>query len=173
MCLTTFRDPVAPDSAPPRQDAPEPRACGPCQLCCRLPEIEALDKPANRACVHCRSVEALMAAPALGGCLIYPDRPQPCRDFSCLWRQGDLGPDWAPLDCHMMVYRQGPQLTVLVDPDHQGIDRREPYATALANMAAQAGAAGGYVIVFTGDAVRKVAPAAVPGADAGVSETRG
>ena len=27
------------------------------------------------------------------GCLIYSDRPQPCRDFTCLWRDGSLLPD--------------------------------------------------------------------------------
>ncbi|WP_337182343.1 hypothetical protein [Shinella sp.] len=63
---------------------------------------------------------------------------------------------WEPSRSHMMVYRQGPQVTVLVDPDHPGIWRREPYHSQLLDWAREAEAMGGYVIVFRQDDVFKI-----------------
>ena len=45
-------------------------------MCCTALEITELKKPAGPACTHCI---------ASGGCRIYADRPQVCRDFECLW----------------------------------------------------------------------------------------
>lgn len=56
----------------------------------------------------------------------------------------------------MMVYRQGPQITVLVDPDHPDIWQREPYKAQLRVWADKAETEGGYVIVFCEDDVFKV-----------------
>jgi hypothetical protein len=50
--------------------------CGTCTLCCKLLDIPVLKKPQGQWCVHC----------AIGkGCTIYETRPQPCRDFECMW----------------------------------------------------------------------------------------
>lgn len=130
------------------------RSCDGCTLCCRLPDIDALDKPANRACRHLSGA----------GCGIYARRPQLCRDFLCLWRTGELA-DAAldPKTSGLMIYRQGPQLTVLADPGPAD-PSLEP---ALAALAAAQAAAGGYTVLFAGDAVRLVAPSAAsakPGA---------
>jgi hypothetical protein len=123
------------------------RTCRTCTLCCRLPDIEALDKPANASCRHCSG----------SGCTIYALRPAPCRDFLCLWRtNAALGPEWDPLVARMMVYEQGPQTTVLVDPDHPLAWREDAYARQLAEWARDAATCGGYVIVFVGDDVFKV-----------------
>lgn len=70
----------------------------------------------------------------------------------------DLGPEWEPTVAKMMVYGQGDQLTVLVDPDHPQAWRQEPYANQLTAWATEAAGRGGYVIVFVGDDVYKVAP---------------
>lgn len=130
------------------------RSCGTCTLCCRLPEIEAFSKPADAWCVNCAAGQ---------GCAIYEDRPQLCRDFLCLWMtEKDLGPEWEPSVANMMVYRQGPQVTVLVDPAHSAIWNSEPYAAQLRQWAKAEEARGGYVIVFAGDAVVKIDPAPVP-----------
>jgi hypothetical protein len=59
------------------------RSCAGCTLCCKLPAIEALGKPAFQWCAHCDPKS---------GCAIYEQRPQPCRDFICAWRAG-YGPD--------------------------------------------------------------------------------
>ena len=52
------------------------KACGPCTMCCSALEIAELKKPAGPLCVNCRLA---------GGCAIYADRPQVCRDFECEW----------------------------------------------------------------------------------------
>lgn len=124
------------------------RSCGSCTLCCRLPEIEALSKPANAMCANCIAGH---------GCAIYADRPSLCRDFHCLWITDDrLAAEWNPEHSHMMLYEQGPQLTVLVDPDFPQVWEQEPYRTKLTEWAGQAGAQGRYVIVFVGDRVTKI-----------------
>jgi len=124
------------------------RSCRSCTLCCDLPDIDELDKPANTLCRHCVRDQ---------GCTAYAARPGTCRDFLCAWMSdGDWGPEWDPTVCHMMVYAQGPQLTVLVDPRHPEIWRREPYFGQLKRRAAEAEPAGDYVIVYVGDEVEKV-----------------
>ncbi|MBK5568688.1 MAG: hypothetical protein I8N66_19920 [Ensifer sp. SSB1] len=126
---------------------PAARGCGTCTLCCRLPDIDALAKPANAWCRHCVDGE---------GCRIYAQRPQLCRDFLCLWRtDADLDDAWDPARSRMMIYRQGPQVTVLVDPDHSEIWKQPPYAETLQRWAHE-GEGGQYVIVFVGDAVFKI-----------------
>src|ERR1700730_9081766 len=52
------------------------RACGACTMCCSALEIAELRKPAGPLCGHCRKA---------GGCTIYSERPQVCRDFECEW----------------------------------------------------------------------------------------
>lgn len=126
------------------------RSCGTCTLCCRLPDIEAFSKPANEWCSNCSKD---------GGCSIYEVRPQLCRDFFCLWMTTEaLGEEWEPTRSKMMVYRQGPQLTVLVDPEFPNMWRLEPYYTWLQEYAGAARGQDGYVIVFVGDDVFKVEP---------------
>lgn len=124
------------------------RSCGTCTLCCRLPDIDLFDKPANAWCRHC--IEGK-------GCSIYADRPSVCRDFLCLWMTEEVvGEAWEPSRSHMMIYRQGPQITVLVDPGHPDIWRREPYHAQLRAWADEAEPNGGYVIVFWQDDVFKI-----------------
>jgi hypothetical protein len=67
---------------------PNGRACGSCDLCCRLPKIDwpeypELHKPADVPCLHLE----------LGvGCRINADRPMHCAGFQCLWLMG-FGPE--------------------------------------------------------------------------------
>ena len=123
----------------------EGRSCGTCSLCCILPEIDEFDKPANEPCRHCLSG---------GGCVAYETRPDTCRDFFCLWRTDEnWGVHWDPAIAGMMVYAQGPQLTVLVDPAGDEDWRRAPYLGELEARARALKASGGYVIVYVGDAV--------------------
>jgi hypothetical protein len=53
------------------------KACGECNMCCQVLEIEEMAKPAGLLCKNCISG---------AGCAIYEDRPQVCRDFECLWK---------------------------------------------------------------------------------------
>jgi hypothetical protein len=64
------------------------RECGPCTACCRVLEIEALDKPAGTLCAHNTGAS----------CGIYRERPDACARWHCLWRRiaalpADLRPD--------------------------------------------------------------------------------
>ncbi|MCO5730023.1 hypothetical protein [Rhizobium sp. SSA_523] len=124
------------------------RSCHGCTLCCVLPEIDEFEKPADIACTHC----------AIGqGCTAYDQRPQVCRNFLCLWVTDDrVAQAWQPLSSHMVVYRQGRQLTVLVDPDFPTIWQEEPFATDLARWAVEAEAEGGYLILFSGDTLHRI-----------------
>jgi uncharacterized protein len=124
------------------------RACGSCTLCCRLPDIDHFDKPADEWCRHCVAGK---------GCSIYQDRPAVCREFLCLWMtDGGLGGEWEPSRSHVMIYRQGPQITVLADPDFPDLWRHEPYLPQLQAWAGDAAQSGGYVIVFWRDEVVKI-----------------
>jgi uncharacterized protein len=126
----------------------EGRACGTCTLCCRLPDIDHFDKPADEWCSHCVAEK---------GCTIYSRRPAVCRDFHCLWITDEaLGEEWAPSRSHVMVYRQGKQITILADPDRPDLWRSEPYMNQLQAWAAEAATSGGYVIVFWRDEVVKI-----------------
>ncbi|WP_245277120.1 hypothetical protein [Rhizobium sp. CF080] len=126
------------------------RSCGTCTLCCRLPEIATLDKPADEWCRHCSEGR---------GCAIYADRPQLCRDFLCRWMTDTtVSEDWQPLLSKMLVYEQGPQLTILVDPDHPDMWQKEPYFSDLQAWANVGDRIGKYVILFCGDEVRKIEP---------------
>ena len=72
------------------------RSCGTCSLCCKLPELEALNKPANTWCQHCPTGK--------GGCAIYPDRPEKCQNFGCGWLTDPaLGDTWFPARAKMYL----------------------------------------------------------------------
>ena len=45
-------------------------------MCCSALEIDYFKKPPGPKCVNCLSG---------GGCAIYTDRPEVCRDFECEW----------------------------------------------------------------------------------------
>ncbi len=52
------------------------RACGDCQLCCRLVPAAALNKKANQRCRHQKTGK---------GCTIYQKRPVECATWFCRW----------------------------------------------------------------------------------------
>lgn len=54
----------------------QPNACGGCNLCCTVMRVEMdpIKEPWQR-CQHA----------CAGGCSIYADRPEPCREWSCVW----------------------------------------------------------------------------------------
>ena len=70
-----------------RQARGASRSCGPCSLFCTLLRVDELKKRAGHDCVHQRGEQ---------GCGIYETRPQICRSYMCLWRQGGLGDDERP-----------------------------------------------------------------------------
>jgi hypothetical protein len=105
------------------------RACGECSLCCKLVEVEELSKPAGSWCPHC--------APG-NGCAIHADRPAECRAFYCSWLiSPNLGPEWRPTKCKMVLYVEGERnvLAVRVDPSDPSAWRRDPYYRQLKEFA--------------------------------------
>lgn len=59
-----------------RRPAPNARACGSCQLCCRLVPVASLHKRADERCKHQRHGK---------GCSIYARRPFECQEWNCAW----------------------------------------------------------------------------------------
>ena len=100
------------------------RACGTCMMCCKLPSVEALGKPAGKWCAH--------AAPGRG-CEIYEDRPFQCRHFLCGWMEdASLGPEWKPEVCKFMIFVAGDgALTLMVDPGFPGAWKDPKYYPAI------------------------------------------
>ncbi len=64
------------------------KSCGSCNQCCQVLEIEEMKKPPGLLCGNC--------VPG-GGCSVYLERPQVCRDYVCLWKDDrGLGPQMRP-----------------------------------------------------------------------------
>ncbi|HKD29844.1 MAG TPA: hypothetical protein VKC66_28525 [Xanthobacteraceae bacterium] len=119
------------------------RICGDCSLCCKLAQVDELDKPAGVWCRHC--------APGRGGCTIYETRPNVCRNWACSWIvDSRLGPEWYPLTSKMVLYieNSGDRLGVLVEPGHPNAWRREPYYGQLKHWSREAVEARRQIIVF-------------------------
>lgn len=70
----------------------EPRTCGGCAACCKVPAIEepefGLMKPPFQWCEHCKPG-------ADKCCSVYERRPPTCVDFKCLWLENPKTmPQW-------------------------------------------------------------------------------
>jgi len=63
--------------------APQVRRCGGCTACCASMGVREFGKPMWAVCQHREG----------DGCGIYQDRPASCREFECLWKQGNLEGD--------------------------------------------------------------------------------
>lgn len=83
------------------------RKCGACNLCCKLEKIQDFKKK-NVWCQHCD----------IGvGCKIYPNRPEACVKFECLWLKDESLPDSMRPDLvHMYVVKGADYYKVCVDP---------------------------------------------------------
>ena len=81
------------------------RDCDGCTLCCKLPAIEALNKPAQSLCQH-----------AHNGCKIYPARPVGCRAFNCLWKTNMQVPEkFKPSRVKAFMYASNGKIFVMID----------------------------------------------------------
>lgn len=119
------------------------RKCGACTLCCTLPAIPELDKPAG---VPCRHLTAK-------GCGIYdsPERPELCRSFACNWLKGAV-------DEHARPDIVGAFTTPMADGDGLGgrggmmvhaEDRRFERFGAMRRIMREVVDAGGEVLIAT------------------------
>jgi Fe-S-cluster containining protein len=108
-------------------------ACGSCTLCCTVMKV-AMEppKPARSPCQFCTK----------GGCSIYDERPDPCRDFACLWLASQDQP-LARLISALRPDRTGVVLEVnsksyvIAHCHYPAAWRREPMITFLKGVAAR------------------------------------
>jgi hypothetical protein len=105
------------------------RSCGECSLCCKLPRIPVLNKPAGKWCKHAR--------PGKGGCSIYNDRPDVCRGFACEWLVNkSMGDEWFPAHSKIMFCQSSENTyTFHVDASVPNRWREAPYYEQIKHIA--------------------------------------
>lgn len=108
-------------------DAPKPRQCDGCTLCCTLLPVQSLGKKAQRKCKHQTDT----------GCGIYDKRPMDCFLWVCGWLKGapvekpsdsgyviDVCPDYIGVDMNDgQPPTRVPVLQVWIDPDRPDAHR--------------------------------------------------
>ena len=130
------------------------RICGECSLCCKLPGVYTapdqypkISKPPNQWCAHCLKP----------GCGIYDTRPQPCRNFSCLWLvHEEMAEELRPDRSHVVIYalpedgRENSAVIAMEDPDYyrQGESLTKPSIRHIVDINA---ASGRQVLVINGN----------------------
>ena len=131
--------------------------CGTCTLCCKVLEIEELNKPVGRWCDHCE--------PATG-CRIYASRPESCGAFECVWLQSQkqdtpFPADLRPDRCRAVLVPSVDGQTLIVHQDSSRPDAfRQGHLRHVIDSFVQARKA---VVIVTGDkrkllTLREVAP---------------
>ncbi len=102
----------------------EGRSCGKCNLCCKITEVAALNKPFNVWCEHCDVGR---------GCRIYEERAPICREFFCRYmRDASLDERWNPANAHFLLRAaDAGTLVIQVDPQRPDAWKREPYYSML------------------------------------------
>jgi hypothetical protein len=118
------------------------RSCGSCSLCCKLLQIDELEKPAGTWCSHCAS--------GRGGCAIYDRRPKECRTFYCSWLfTPQLGWEWHPRTSRMLILQETlGHIAIYVDIGSPSAWRREPYYSQLKTWARAGVERGTQVVVY-------------------------
>ena len=128
------------------------RSCGDCTLCCKVMRIATLDKPPGSWCKHCKPGT---------GCTIYADRPQECRDFSCLYLlNAELGEEWRPSQSKIVLVSEhdGNRIVAHVDPQRPDAWKQEPYYQQLKRWAVRSVAFRGQVIACIGRRMHMIFP---------------
>lgn len=130
------------------------RACGSCNLCCKVYDGPYPGKAAGQWCRHCTPGRA-------EGCAVYDARPQGCRDFHCLWMTAPwLGDEWKPERSRMVATFDpaAKALLVQVDPGAANAWRREPYLGQLRAWAKAGWRERRHVVVFVNRHATVVTP---------------
>jgi hypothetical protein len=124
----------------------EGRQCGSCSLCCKVYDIDWLDKPkpAGKWCHNCKPGR---------GCSIWKTVPQKCEDFFCSWRRmPQLDDSWRPDRSGFIIHRQAEHLPfeIVPDPGRPNAWRAEPYYSQLKRAAQSAIEQGTIFVVIVG-----------------------
>jgi hypothetical protein len=122
-------------------------------MCCKVPPIPELGKPAARWCRH--------AVPG-NGCGIYENRPQVCRRFYCHWMVDPaLGPEWKPDKAKFVMFPDpdcAEMYNVMVDPAFPDAWRRPPFFAAIESWVAAGATHGRFALVHIGSRLTAVLP---------------
>jgi hypothetical protein len=122
-------------------------------MCCKVPPIPELEKPAGRWCSHAVTGK---------GCGIYESRPDVCRRFYCQWIVDPrLGPEWKPEKAKFVVFpdRDNKELiNVMVDPAFPDAWSKPPFFAAIKNWVTEGATLGRFVLVHVGARVTAVLP---------------
>jgi hypothetical protein len=123
------------------------KSCGTCTLCCKLFDVDWLEKPkpAGAWCHHCQPGK---------GCAIWRNVPEKCASYYCVWRlDPNLGPEWKPEKARFILthaHEEAP-LAVVLDPAAPDAHRREPYWSVLQKTARQhLEGRGSTIVIFRG-----------------------
>src|SRR5580698_506018 len=128
------------------------RSCRNCTMCCKLLRIAELNKPINSWCPHCDVGT---------GCKIYDARPAECADFYCGYLVNSrFGEHWRPSTSKMVVSFKPHtnRVDICVDATRAGSWRREPFYSEIKQLAREAAAERGQVLVWQGGTVTVVFP---------------
>jgi hypothetical protein len=128
------------------------RECGDCAMCCKLLDVNSIEKKAGTWCTHCVGQR---------GCAIYETRPQECRNFICAWLAGPtLDERWKPSNCKFVVAPDGDglRLKVAVDPARPDAWHKEPFYSYFKNWIRQNAADGAELLVLVGRRAIAVLP---------------
>ena len=118
------------------------RQCGDCTLCCKVMAIEQLAKPASTWCPHCKPGR---------GCRIYPDRPEECGAFSCVWLVNELLEEhWKPSRSKLVLTTSDDGLEVRCDPGFPDAGRKAPLRDELREWVLSGEALDMTVVVIVG-----------------------
>lgn len=134
------------------QDIVPGRSCDGCTMCCKLLDIDVLDKPRGKWCPDCDQKK---------GCKIYDDRPAPCRSFYCGYmRIAHLDERWKPSSAKFLINYEAAanRIAIHADGSRPGAWRTEPFYATIKGWARHNAASGGTVVVWTGDNVTVVMP---------------
>lgn len=121
-------------------------------MCCKLMEIDVLEKPRAVWCTACDQKR---------GCTIYEARPHPCRIFYCGYRKvPHLDERWKPSKAKFLVNYESSRNRIVIhaDPARPGAWRNEPYISTIRQWAKNAVRENGLVLVWTGDSAVAVLP---------------
>ena len=127
------------------------KVCGTCSMCCKLPSIAELGKPAGVWCQHVLKGK---------GCGIYEARPEVCRAFRCSWLRDPGSPDnWRPDRCGFVVREhKGSVLWIEVEPTRPLAWREPPFYAQIKQWAGLAIADRGAVVVACARSLTIVLP---------------
>jgi hypothetical protein len=122
-------------------------------MCCKLPGIEELQKPADQWCRHAVTGK---------GCGIYEDRPAVCRSFHCQWLLDPaLGGEWKPEKAKFVLYRDREKeelFNVAVDPAFPDAWTRPPFFAMIKQWVLDGAERGRFVMVRVGKRWTAVLP---------------